>query len=588
QAGMIYRPYRERSGEKIKALIQKSLHCTGYDELSLASLSTGDHSNIQPLMMELAEQYKEQCISISLPSLRVGTLTPEMIKAIAETRKTGFTLAPEAGTERLRRVINKPVSDHDLMDCAKTIFDSGWNILKLYFMIGLPTETWEDLDGIIRLTNDLLNLGKRISKRHVQLNVSVSTFVPKPHTPFQWVTQATLVEIRKKQEYLEKGLKKRGITIKTHNSEASLLEGVFARGERALGMVIEEAVRLGCRFDGWTESFNFNKWRDAFQKYGLDISDYASRIFRREDQLPWSHILSGVTIEHLKSEYEHAFAAEITENCRINCSECGIECDAGGMASLGKSDSSDVQHEIGKTATLSYRQGIRTKGPRHSNLIRLKYTKVGRVRFLSHLDLMTVFQRAVMRTEIPILFSQGFNPHPKVAFGPALAVGMESEAEYLDMEIDAFGDTSKITNVLNTALPEGIRILEIRIIPPGTPSLSNSICRYIYEVDISSLYSNDVDTRIQMFLSQSSVIVERNGKRKDIRPAIESIALTRDSTSAKVDITIQEKQGITARPQDIIENLFGVGSTESSLFNIRRTAMYINDRGSIKSPLDIV
>src|SRR5512136_2195689 len=199
QAGVIYRPYRERSPETVKDLLRDSLACTGYEELSLASLSSGDYSDIEPLVAGLMSAYKESRVSVSLPSLRVGTLTPAMIQAIAGTRKTGFTLAPEAGTERLRRVINKPVSDLDLLEAAETVFMNGWNVLKLYFMIGLPTETDEDLDGIVRLANELFSRGRRFSKRHVQLNVSVSTFVPKPHTPFQWLGQAPIEEVRRKQ-----------------------------------------------------------------------------------------------------------------------------------------------------------------------------------------------------------------------------------------------------------------------------------------------------------------------------------------------------------------------------------------------------
>jgi radical SAM superfamily enzyme YgiQ (UPF0313 family) len=214
QAGIIYRPFRERSPERVKDILRESLACTGYEELSLASLSSGDYSAIEPLVVELMDAYRDSRVSVSLPSLRVGTLTPGMIKAIAGTRKTGFTLAPEAGTERLRRVINKPVSDLDLIDAAETIFRSGWSVLKLYFMLGLPTETDGDLDGIIRLGRELLSAGRRSTKRHVQINISVSTFVPKPHTPFQWFGQAPLEEIRRKQAYLSRGLRGKGIALK--------------------------------------------------------------------------------------------------------------------------------------------------------------------------------------------------------------------------------------------------------------------------------------------------------------------------------------------------------------------------------------
>jgi radical SAM superfamily enzyme YgiQ (UPF0313 family) len=336
QAGIIYRPYRERSQETVKDLLRGSLACTGYEELSLASLSTGDYSDIGPLITGLMKTYRDSRVSVSLPSLRVGTLTPAMIEAIAGTRKTGFTLAPEAGTERLRRVINKPVSDLDLLDAADTIFANGWSTIKLYFMIGLPTETDEDLNGIIRLANELFSLGKRSSKRHIQLNVSVSTFVPKPHTPFQWIGQAPIEEVRRKQAYLAQGLRKRGITLKAHDPETSQLEGAFARGDASLGRVIEKAVDLGCRFDGWTEAFDYHKWTEAFAACGIDLRASAGKTFDLSEELPWSHISTGVTNAFLKKEYQRSLEAAVTENCRVECEHCGIGCKDGGTLELGR------------------------------------------------------------------------------------------------------------------------------------------------------------------------------------------------------------------------------------------------------------
>jgi len=580
QAGIIYRPYRERSPETVKQLLDGSLTCTGYDELSLASLSSGDYSVIQPLIIELMEKYRDSRISVSLPSLRVGTLTPEMIRAIAGTRKTGFTLAPEAGTERLRRVINKPVSDLDLIDAAETIFRSGWNTIKLYYMIGLPTETDLDLDGIIRLTNELASLGKRASKRPVQINVSVSTFVPKPHTPFQWHGQVPIEEIRRKQAYLDKGLKRRGITLKAHNPETSLLEGAFARGDRQLGRVIEEAVRLGCRFDGWTECFDFKKWTGAFQKCGLDVSSYAARTFGLEEELPWDAIRSGVTGKFLKSEYQRAIEEKITENCRVECEHCGIGCTNGGTASFGT--------PAAPTTTIRHREQSMQVGrhqtaglPDLSTRIRMKFTKSGRIRFLSHLDFMTLFQRAAVRAQVPIAFSQGFNPHPKIAFGPALPVGMESGAEYLDLEVDPFADLLQITKGLNNALPEGVRILEAKVVPKKAASLSGGISRYIYEVAIAAQHRDGIEERVRDFLSRTSVIVSKEGKQKDIRPCIESITAGPEGLVC----TLVDHDQLKPRLQDVIEHLFNIGKDQSVLFRVKRVEMFCREKDQWVSPM---
>ena len=582
QAGIIYRPYRERSTETVKGLLAESLACTGYDELSLASLSTGDYSGIQPLIIDLMKEYRDSRVSVSLPSLRVGTLTPEMIRAIAGTRKTGFTLAPEAGTERLRRVINKPVSDKDLMDAAETIFRSGWNTLKLYFMIGLPTETDEDLDGIIRLANELFALGKRASKRPVQLNISVSTYVPKPHTPFQWHGQATLEEIRRKQSYLGKGMKKRGVTLKAHNPETSLLEGAFARGDRELGRVIEEAVRLGCRFDGWTECFDFKKWTEAFENCGLDAPAYACRTFGLDDQLPWDPIKSGVTKEFLKREYQRAVEEKTTENCRVECEHCGIGCTDGGTAALGRPATTTALSPPEETQTRA--SGKSSPAPQEMTArIRMKFTKTGRIRFLSHLDFMTLFHRAMVRAEVPVAFSQGFNPHPKLAFGPALPVGMESEAEYLDLETDPFVDLLLVTKGLNNTLPEGVRILEAKAVPKKAPSLSGGISRYIYSVSLAEQYRPTASERVKALLASAEVIVEnKEGKRKDIRPGIESITVSKPGA---IEIILVDNEQLKPRVQDAIGQLFGIGRDEATLFRVTRTAVFCREKDEWVSPM---
>lgn len=581
QAGIIYRPYRERSPENVKAILEDSLRCTGYEELSLASLSSGDYSEIQPLILELMKKYRDSRVSISLPSLRVGTLTPEMIEAIAATRKTGFTLAPEAGTERLRRVINKPVSNLDLMDAAETIFRNGWSTLKLYFMIGLPTETDEDLDGITALANDLLSLGKRVSRRHVQLNISVSTFVPKPHTPFQWIGQATLDEIKRKQAYLRKALSRRGITLKPHNPEMSMLEAVFARGDRSVGAVIRQAVALGCRFDGWTETFDFSRWVGAFQACGLDPQAFAARSYGLDDRLPWDLVRPGVTAEFLKREYGRSLAAETTENCRVECVACGMGCVDGGSTALGKPQ---PQQSAPPAAPSSARE--RSTPPELTTRIRIKYAKTGRLRFLSHLDFMTLVHRVLQRASVPVGFSQGFNPHPKIAFGPALSVGMESTAEFLDMETDPFVDLLQLVKDLNRTLPEAVRILEARVIPRKAPSLSGSISRYEYTVAVPAAYAGAMRGAGEAFLARTSVMVERNGKQKDIRPGIESIGVT-DAEAGIMQVVINDSTDLRPRIQDVVMQAFGIDADAAALFRITRIAQYWNDSGTWRSPMEI-
>ncbi len=579
QAGMIYRPYRERSPETIKTLLHDSLRCTGYEELSLASLSAGDYTGIQPLVVDLMKQYHDSRVSISLPSLRVGTLTSEMVQAIADTRKTGFTLAPEAGTERLRNVINKPLSDSDLFHAAETIFKNGWNVLKLYFMIGLPTETDEDLDGIVRLVNEIFSLGRKASKRGVQLNITLSSFVPKPHTAFQWLGQASLEEIRTKQRYLEQRIRRRGIALKPHNAEMSLLEGAFARGDRTLGRVIQEAVRLGCRFDGWSECFDFRKWEEAFAKFGVAMPDYACRTFKKEETLPWEYVHSGISKEFFQTEYQRALAAETTENCRMECRQCGLKCKDGGTPLLGKPAALTPP----KPATADS-QEQKSKECEHSVRVRFQYAKTGRIKFLSHLDLMTLFHRAAVRAEIPLMFSQGFNPHPKIAFGPALSVGMESEAEYLDMEISHLTSLDHITQAIRNALPSGIQIRKSRIIPVKAPSLSGSISRYAYTVRVPAPYSAAIDRCLSAFSAQPTALVEKEGKKKDIKPLIESI--THEPSSDTIIATLQDSVESKVRIQDVLKILFDASPEDIAFFEIVRTALYAKKQNQWIDPLE--
>jgi radical SAM-linked protein len=592
QAGIIYRPYRERSIRRVKDLLRASLSCTGYDELSLASLSAGDYSEIQPLMKDLVSTYRDDHISLSLPSLRVGTLTAEMIRAVAGVRKSGFTLAPEAGTERLRRVINKPVFDADLLSAAETIFSSGWSVLKLYFMVGLPTETDEDLEGIIRLAQEILLVGKKSSKRSVQINITVSTFVPKPHTPFQWFGQVTRDEIKRKQTYLEKGLRKKGISFKPHDSKTSLLEGAFARGDRSIGAVIEEAVRLGCRFDGWTECFDFSKWKQAFQTCGMDPSALASRSYEPGDALPWDHIHSGVTKKFLQHEYDQARRAEITENCRVACEHCGIGCRDGGTNDFGKAALSNetppfqIGNETGDTIPLQAKDDTQKKQDMAVRY-RVKFTKMGRFRFLSHLDLMTLFQRAAARARVPIVFSQGFNPHAKISFGPALSVGVESTSEYLDLETTRNVEPQEIKKALERVLPEEIGILESRLISLKASSLSGSIGRYVYEVKVLAFFADNLEERVRSFLSQPSLIVVKEGKQRELRPCIESISVTSGQIPASLEMALIDLEQCKPRFQDVLAQLFGVEVEQIREFRVRRTGMFCWDGTGWKSPMEI-
>lgn len=320
QAGMIYRPVRERSRERIEELAEIQLDNTGYDELGLLSLSTSDHSEFEKLATELTEKCAARNVSLSLPSLRLDNVSFKVLSGIQKYKKSGLTFAPEAGTQRLRDVINKQVSEQDLTDAANTAMELGWRRVKLYFMIGLPTETVEDLEGIGELGKKLVcDKGRRFS-----VTVSVSNFVPKPFTPFQWHPQDREEDFRRKHDILSSLLKVKGVEFNYHESYISILEGLFARGDRRVGEGLKLAWERGCKFDGWSESFKDDVWRNALSDASVDPEFYCFRDRGYEEILPWDFINSGIKRDYLISENEKARIGSTTKDCRLGCNDCGI------------------------------------------------------------------------------------------------------------------------------------------------------------------------------------------------------------------------------------------------------------------------
>ncbi len=337
QAGMIYRPVRERSKDKIMDIAMKQLANTGHEELSLLSLSTSDYSAFEPLAVELMGKCKQKNVSLSLPSLRLDSFSFKVLEEIQGYKKSGLTFAPEAGTQRLRDVINKGITEKDIYDAVEQAIELGWNHIKLYFMIGLPTETDEDLDGIAEIAERITEIHKNSGRGgRFHVTVSVSNFVPKAHTPFQWVSQNTTEEFTRKHNYLTAKLKPlKKVTFNYHDDAVSTLEAVFARGDRRLSGLLVSAHKNGCRLDGWSEHFSLEKWRKAIEESGTDIDFYTTRSRSYDEILPWDIIDSSILRDFLVSEAEKAQAGSITADCRYGCAGCGInrrtECRSGGI-----------------------------------------------------------------------------------------------------------------------------------------------------------------------------------------------------------------------------------------------------------------
>lgn len=335
QAGMIYRPIRERSGDEVVRLSEALLSTTGYEELSLTSLSTLDHSEIRPTIEALSKLNEDAKIGLSLPSLRLDSFSVEVLKEIQKVRKTGLTFAPEAGSQRMRDIINKNVDEQDLTETMRQIFELGWDKVKLYFMIGLPFETMEDVDGIAGLGDLVTYVHKRVSSVHkskgLSVTVSASCFVPKPFTPFQWEPQDSLEQFKEKQRYLKQRITNKKIKFSYHDAETSRVEAVFARGDRRISKGLIEAWKNGARFDGWNDYFSYERWAEAFEKTGIDMDFYATRKRSYSELLPWDHIDAGVDKHFLVAENENAKSGTTTQDCRDGCIGCGVNVCWGGL-----------------------------------------------------------------------------------------------------------------------------------------------------------------------------------------------------------------------------------------------------------------
>ena len=340
QAGFTYRPIREKSVETINEQAKALIKSTGYDELSLCSLSTSDHSCVNEMLTSLIDWTVKDKINLSLPSLRIDNFSDELADKLNQVRRSGLTFAPEAGTQRLRDVINKNITEEEVIRTCTKAFDSGWTSVKLYFMMGLPTETMEDIEGIANLAMEVVHSFYKNPNRQkgtgVQVSVSCASFIPKPFTPFQWEAEDSMEALKEKQKHLLESIPSKKIKVSYHETPTSLLEGVLARGDRRLGKVILDAYKLGCTFDSWDDRFNFDAWLEAFEKNSIDPYFYTRRKRPFEEVLPWDHLDFGVSRKFLENENKKAYESKTTPHCRIKCAGCGANklnggsCDARG------------------------------------------------------------------------------------------------------------------------------------------------------------------------------------------------------------------------------------------------------------------
>jgi radical SAM-linked protein len=547
-------------------MVGQALQGTGYEEVSLASLSIADLSCLRDLVPPLMASLVPDKTSLSLPSLRVEALNrnKEMAEEIGRVRKTGFTIAPEAGSARLRKVINKEGFDEDQIFAAVgNAARAGWESVKFYFMIGLPTETQDDLDELIRVAKGSARIARRESARGFGLTVSASSFVPKPHTPFQWFAQEPMPGLKEKQAYLKSRLREARIDFKWHHVESSFLEAVFTLGGREVGAAIALGQQRGCRFDGWTEQFRFDTWMQALADAGVDPYAIANRARDLDEPLPWDHIDCGVTKQFLKREYKKALQVKGTPDCHVGpCSNCGEVCvpnwptwarEVGMIQIEPRAASREPSAErreprgtIGQTGSQSIGPDESTNRPIDQSTarsrgtpegvppvqkIRFEFHKVGELRYLSHLELMRALQRALRRAGLPLAYTQGFNPQPKVSVAQALAVGVEGLCELGEVELTSRVEPSDLLVRWNRQLPPELKILRTWEAPLHGPSLSAGVRGAVYQIqlepngwDPSTLAAIGTAGACAEFLAQGPITVEVTKKGEkvtlDARPFI--------------------------------------------------------------------
>ena len=599
QVGMLTRPTRQRDPHEVLRLAMRSYETTGYEEVSFLSLSAGDYQCLNGLLEDFLDTFGPEKIAVGLPSLRTETMNRRLAEQIKKIRKVGFTVAPEAATERLRRVINKGNEEKDLLHAVETIFGAGWELVKLYFMIGLPTERDEDVLAIGELALKVLERGRAYTRR-ARVNVGVSTFVPKPHTPFQWEPHIRLEETRRKQALLREafGRASGAIRFRYPEAESSRIEAFLTVGDRRVATAILEAYRLGQKLDNWSDHFRYDIWLEAARRmeaeHGVDIDFFAHRERGKDEVLPWDVIDCEVSKPYLWKERERSRIEAATVDCTmVPCHVCGA-CDYQ-VVNNRVYDARDYVHVDGRpydpepvqlrlpssaeTAPASeaaetlvetvreLEQKVERTAPEPRTRVRMRirFAKEGQAVALSHLETATAIARALRRAKLPISFTGGERPRPRVSLGPALPVGIESVAETMEIELVEPMEPEQVVARLAPEMPAGLRLIEGWRVPEGAPSLEQEVRKSTYVARLPAGIPVDLEeAAARLFERALSVVRERPSKFKsrpnpprtltfDPRTAVEDLSV-RDG---EIRFTLVHSEKGTLRPTELLEALVG-------------------------------
>lgn len=646
QAGIIYRPVRERSPEQIVDAVLGGVDAAGFAETSLTALSTADVSCIDPLIKTLVPELAARKAKLGVASLRAYGLSGELLDEIKRVGINGLTFAPEAGTQRMRDVINKNVSEQDVLDSARRIFERGYDRMKMYFIMGLPTETEADVAGIVQTGQRVRELARSMGLSRVpQITVSVSQHVPKPHTPFQWAAMDSMEDLHTKVQLLREMARRAKVGLKTHEVRGSWLECLFARGDRRLGDALEHAYRAGARFEGWRECFSFERWLDALEAAGIDPTVY-TRTLPVDARLPWDHIDVGLDEGFLAEEYRKALRSRLSPPCgkpagdkvhhreldaaqadrrRLVCYDCGIACDMTQMRqerlvslrTLSRlRDRDPVVDEVppapapavevplsrlsGKLSSskLADDSAFKPNAEAPYSRLRLVFGKHGPLRFLGHRDLLRVLPRMFRRAGVEQAFSRGFNPTPRMSFGPALALGVTAHAEVVDVDVilprsaedlaGMLGEpereaiAAELLTQLRRVAPPGLALQAARLVGPDELRLGQLVAAADYAVRLPEPVARDLATALPQRLAGPLTIErtqhakKRRGKRRapSARPATRVVDVHSTLMHAAVDgLTLRFRLRLDgeggARPREVVEALLGQRVPDHHMTRVR-------------------
>ena len=600
QPGHVTLPLRERPAEDIIKITKELVKNTGYDEYSLLSLSSNDYKNINEVIKELAVDFNEKKISVSLPSQRIDGFNLELANLVQSVRKSTMTLAPEAGSQRLRNVIKKNITEDMILNAVLTLYENGWSRIKFYFICGLPTETLEDMDEMANLLNKI-KYRARLLKREKSINhglditCTLSIFVPKPFTPFQWCGQMDLKEVSEHIRYLKEKTKHiKGLKINYHEDVISQIEAVLTRGNKSLCKYIEALYKKGCYLDAWGEYFKENIWHETAKELGIDLAELAKHQYSTDEELAWDFINTGIDKSWLVNEYNLAITPcsdapqpSVVPTCEKQCVNCGV---------CKNLKTHKVIAKPFKASEKAQHLKIEHKDPTTINgydkevyKYRIKLTKTGILKYFSHLDWQNTFFKAIARTNLDVVYSLGYNPSMKVSMGVALPLFAESDGELVDVELfnDLTEDELKLK--LEKVLPKESKIISIVKIPKNAPAIDITAQWAEYKVDIfnKSLYDfESLRYNTDKVLSSEEIFIEKKNKKglikkTDVKKSIKSyrfedeslfiVLKTGQSAINKEDGTVEA--GIPALRADVLMNLIASGVT----FNIKRTRFFDKD-----------